>query len=121
MTGQELSAETEKRVLLLFPREELADVRRILRDECGSNLPFCENGDSIQMERVRFAVLKLSEGDRDKLLRAVQLAHGTGETCWWWPVLRTMSMPTNPGCRHSASDQQSTLERSRASDRPWRS
>lgn len=74
ITGPDVSTETELRIVRLFPPEELADVRRILRDECGHNLPFCENSDSTRMERVRFAVLKLSEGNRYKLLRAVQLA-----------------------------------------------
>lgn len=72
--GPDLSAETEIRVLLSFHREEVAEVRRILRDECGNNLPLCQNSDSLQMERVRFAVLKLSEGDKEKFHRAVQLA-----------------------------------------------
>lgn len=74
MVGPDLSAETEIRVLLSFHREDVAEVRRILRDECGNNLPFCENSDSLQLERVRFAALKLSEGDKGKFHRAVQLA-----------------------------------------------
>ena len=70
----ELSIETEMRVQLLFPPDQVGEARKILRDECGNNLPFCENRDSIQMERLRFAALKLSEGNKDKLLRAVHLA-----------------------------------------------
>lgn len=72
--GPELSAETEMRVLLSFPRKELAEARRILREQCGNNLPFCQHSDSFQMERLRFAVLKLSEGDKDKFHRAVRQA-----------------------------------------------
>lgn len=72
--GPDLSAETELRGRLSFPREELAEKCRILCDECGNNLPFCQNSNSVEMERVRFAVLKLSEGDTDKFLRAVRLA-----------------------------------------------
>lgn len=72
--GPDLSAETEMRVRLSFPHEELAEARRVLRDECGNNLPFCQNSDSVQTERVRFAVLKLGEGDKDKFHRAIRLA-----------------------------------------------
>ena len=72
--GPELSTETEMRLQLLFPREQVGEARQILRDECGNNLPFCQNSDSVQMERVRFAALKLSEGNKDKLLGAVHLA-----------------------------------------------
>lgn len=36
--------------------------------------PFCEKSDEFQLERVRFAVLKLSGGDLEKLRKAVKLA-----------------------------------------------
>ena len=42
--------------------------------ECGHNLPFLEDADMIDLERFRFAALKLSEGKMDKPLDAVQLA-----------------------------------------------
>ncbi|MDH3282227.1 MAG: hypothetical protein OEQ18_14015, partial [Gammaproteobacteria bacterium] len=35
---------------------------------------FCENGDKYKMERLRFAVLKLSEGEIDRLVQAIELA-----------------------------------------------
>ena len=74
MSGPELSQATERRVSLLFAPEERDEVRRILEDKCGNNLPFCKDLDSIQLERIRFGVLKLSEGNREKLERAVRLA-----------------------------------------------
>ena len=69
-----LSPETKRRLELLFPPEEQARVAAIIEDECGNNLPFLERYDSFQMERFRFAALKLSEGDLAKLNRAVEVA-----------------------------------------------
>ena len=42
--------------------------------ECADDLPFLEDADDIDLERFRFAALKLSEGKMDKLREAVQLA-----------------------------------------------
>ena len=69
-----LSPKTSQLVQLLFSETEQRDVAELLVTECGNNLPFMEEYDAYQLERVRFAVLKLSEGDVDKLLSAVQLA-----------------------------------------------
>lgn len=74
MGGLRLSSETEWRVTFLFPPNQREQARSLLRDECGSNLPFCQNLDESAMDRVRFAALKLSGGDLKKLQRAVQLA-----------------------------------------------
>jgi hypothetical protein len=70
----ELSAETERRLALLFalPHQEFA--RKILLDECGNNLPFLGKLDAAAMDRFRFAALKLSCGNPDRLLDAVGLA-----------------------------------------------
>jgi hypothetical protein len=67
-----ISAETDKRICLLFPPAEQELVRTILRDEIGNNLPFCEADQD--MDRIRFRVLKMSKGRLDKLGKAVQLA-----------------------------------------------
>lgn len=69
-----LTAETEARIVLLFAPEDRAAVQRILLEECGNNLPFLGKADSIAMDRVRLAVLKLSGGDREKLRAVIQLA-----------------------------------------------
>ena len=68
-----LSAETERRVALLFAPANQETVRAVLRDECGHNLP-CLPTDETGMDRILFAVLKLSEGDPKKLRDAVRLA-----------------------------------------------
>jgi hypothetical protein len=74
MTSWRVSPETDRRIALLFPVEEQDLVRMVLAEECGNNLPFLEKLDDIQLERFRFAVLRLSDGKLDKLARAVALA-----------------------------------------------
>jgi hypothetical protein len=69
-----LSHETEMRVVLLFPPEEQERVRVILVDECGHNIPGFRKAGSLDIERLRFAALKVSEGRMDKLSEAVDLA-----------------------------------------------
>jgi hypothetical protein len=62
-----LSQATEERIRRVFRPELRAEVARILEEECGNNLHFCEALDEVGMERIRFAVLKLSQGEIDKL------------------------------------------------------
>jgi hypothetical protein len=69
-----ISAETDKRICLLFPPEEHELVRTILRNEVGNNLPFRENSNAQQMEQIRFGVLKMSKGSLAKLEKIVALA-----------------------------------------------
>jgi hypothetical protein len=49
-------------------------VENLLVEECGSNLPLYKPSTPVGLERVRLAVLKLSNGDQDKLLEAISLA-----------------------------------------------
>ena len=58
----------------MFSSELRQGVEALLQTECADNLPFCEHHDPQQMERIRFSVLKLSQGDVDKLLTAIELA-----------------------------------------------
>ena len=51
----------------LFPADQHDAVRELLEQDCGTNLPFCETQDAVGLERVRFAVLMLSDGDLEKL------------------------------------------------------
>ena len=62
-----LSPATEERLARVFPPELRQEAARLLKEECGNNLPFCESMDEVRMERIRFAVLKLSAGDLEKL------------------------------------------------------
>ncbi len=60
-----------------FPNpKEQTWARKLLQEECGSNLPACENETPTTplLERIRLAALKTSQGDREKLKWAVSLA-----------------------------------------------
>jgi hypothetical protein len=74
MTTRELSPGTLSRLTILFPESDRATASRMLADECGNNLPFLEDADPIELERVRFAALKLSGGELARLRDAVNLA-----------------------------------------------
>lgn len=71
---QILSATTELLVAQIFPISEQAIVCELLKNDCGNNLPFLSTADEIVLERFRFAALKLSEGNLDKLRRACEVA-----------------------------------------------
>ena len=71
---QELRERTRLIVERMFPENQCEEVRQFLVQECGSNLPFFDGADCLRLERVRFSVLKLSSGDIDKLLHAIDLA-----------------------------------------------
>lgn len=70
----ELSDRTLEIVNALFPQEQRGEVIELLKMECAENIPSCEDDDKFQMERIRFSVLKLSEGGMDKLVQAIELA-----------------------------------------------
>ena len=70
----ELSEKTRKFVGELFDAEHRALVCQRLMTECADNLPLCEDATPKGIERLRFAVLKLSEGRLDKLSEAMELA-----------------------------------------------
>ncbi len=74
MATPPLTDETLRRIDLLFPPDERELVASILLEECGNNLPLLNNVDAHDMDRFRFAALKLSEGRLDKLDEALKLA-----------------------------------------------
>jgi len=70
-----LSKETTARVAALFRREsERQSAIEMLRDRCGGDLPLWTDVSPQGLERIRFAVLKLSEGRMDSLRAAVTMA-----------------------------------------------
>ena len=69
-----LSIKTEQILMAVFPAERQEKARDLIQSECGRNLPFFESNTKEEMERIRFAVLKISEGDLDKLHDAIELA-----------------------------------------------
>ena len=69
-----LSQRTSLLVDSLFDPIDVDEARLWLEEECGNNLPFCGEADEFQMERIRFAALKISKGNPHKLLRAIEEA-----------------------------------------------
>ena len=72
----ELSELTAGLVGRLFDKPDWQEVPALLENECSDNLPLVRqwNPTPISMERLRFAALKLSEGDVPKLRKALDLA-----------------------------------------------
>jgi len=68
-----LSPRTWQLVQAIFPQDAAA-AGSVLVEECGQNLPFCENYTEYELERLRFAALKLSKGNLSKLHEAVEIA-----------------------------------------------
>lgn len=85
----EVSENTQHRIKAMFPEDDWERVADYLRTECGDNLPLVENTYLELAERIRFAVLKLSGGNFEKLIeqtheatldwRDVLVAAGFGE------------------------------------------
>lgn len=69
-----LSEPTTARVRALFSPEDLGRAIRLLEEDCGANLPFCESATPESAERIRFAALKLSRGDLGELRSIVEHA-----------------------------------------------
>jgi len=58
----------------LFPLEEREEVKRLLREDCGTALPGTRHASPEFYERVQCAALKVSEGRLDRLYDAIALA-----------------------------------------------
>lgn len=69
-----LSSETRRRVDALFDGPAREAAAELLITQCAANLPLWVNPDERGLERIRFAVLKLGNGDLTELRRAVQMA-----------------------------------------------
>ena len=65
-----LTEPTKERLRLLFAQQDHTTITELLESECGDNLPMVEPSDALLAERVRFAVLKLSDGSIDGLKMA---------------------------------------------------
>jgi hypothetical protein len=58
----------------VFPASDRAEAERLLVNECGNNLPFCQDSNQYQLECVRYAAMKLSHGTLNGLRQAIELA-----------------------------------------------
>ena len=69
-----LSSETQRHIDTLFALSQRDEAARLLQNECGNNLPLLEHYNEIELERLRFAALKVSGGNLQKLRDAVRLS-----------------------------------------------
>jgi hypothetical protein len=95
-----LSPNTLARLEILFGPKRRDAARQLLETECADNLPLGGGQDMFGLERVRFAVLKLSGGKLEKLRREIEeakkdwrdtlMAAGFGHDVKaherWWPA-----------------------------------
>lgn len=79
-----LSEQTREIIQRLFSPESQAQARNILSEECGNNLPFSEAEDEHGLERVRFAALKLSEGNLNQLRSVAEHAKVDARDVLMW-------------------------------------
>jgi hypothetical protein len=75
LLSQSLTTKTTEIINLLFDPADIDAINTALVDECGTNLPFCDEQNPAQLERLRFAVLKISNGNMDRFREAVDLAN----------------------------------------------
>lgn len=71
----DLSDKTQQLVDIFFPDEIKEEAIHRVQYACAQNLPFREIDTPEGLERIRFAVLKISNGDIDDLTNAINLAN----------------------------------------------
>jgi hypothetical protein len=69
-----LSPETVRRVAMLFQGAAREEAEKLLVEQCGNNLPLPRPFTPVELERFRFAALRLSGGQLDELRSALRLA-----------------------------------------------
>jgi hypothetical protein len=79
-----LTLKTKKLIEKLYPPLLWEEVTRLLENECGQNLPGSKNSSPEQLEGLRFAALKVSEGNLAKLKEAVDLAKVDWRDLYVW-------------------------------------
>ena len=70
----ELTQRTVQLINNLFVKADRQEASKLLKFECADNIAFNNGNNSIGMERIRFAAIKLSQGNLAKLYYAVDLA-----------------------------------------------
>lgn len=89
-----LGQEAEKRIALLFEPTHQETVRTILLRDCGNSL--WREASETEIERLRFAVLKVSRGSLDRLSKTIELAKTD-----WRDVLLAAGFANNPQAHRS--------------------
>lgn len=71
----QLTDKTLEILNIFFQGDKKIIVTNILKNKCGNNLPLCENFTPNQLERIRLAIIKLSEGQLERFNTAVELSN----------------------------------------------
>ncbi len=71
----DLSANTRHHVATLFEERDRTAAEELLVRECAENLPLWVDASEAGLERVRFAALRVSGGNLDRLKEAIDLAN----------------------------------------------
>lgn len=71
----EITQRTKKIIAVLFRDKEQDLVKFELESKCSTNVPGCSSWSNSELERIWFAVLKLSNGDLSKLRSSIRLAN----------------------------------------------
>jgi hypothetical protein len=69
-----LSSLTKTRVSEVFRADEVKAAADLLEAECGDNLPFMQGATAEELERIRLAVLRVSQGEMVRLESACKVA-----------------------------------------------
>jgi len=69
-----LSDKTEEIIESLFLIDHHKEIKELLLKDCSNNLSGCNDWSQENLERVWFSVLKISEGNMEKLYSAISLA-----------------------------------------------
>jgi len=70
-----LSPGTHLRLRALFRQEDLAEAEALLEEQCADGLPFGESMTPADLERIRFAAIRVSDGRLSELREAIALAN----------------------------------------------
>ena len=70
----DLSDRTRQLIDVFFSDKVKEEAAFFLQNECAQNLPFREKDTQEGIERIQFAVIKISNGDMDDLGKAISLA-----------------------------------------------
>ncbi|HZZ89574.1 MAG TPA: hypothetical protein VFE13_14685 [Caulobacteraceae bacterium] len=97
-----MSPDLHRRINELFPRDAAAVVAR-LEAECGSGLPMIAKQGENGIERVRSAVLKLSDGKLEKLDHALHRANRDWRDVLVWSGFGNDAFAHGLGYRRPAS------------------
>ncbi len=71
----ELSDKTRLFIAALFNEDDATKVETLLREQCANDIPGCSDWSQEDLERIWLSVLKISNGDMEKLHSAISLAN----------------------------------------------